>query len=82
MVKVAKLFDLSQPDAEAVRSPMGGGWIIPLTPDGSRVLSDYFEAEPRDLAPLGGRLGYIVEPSDSGDLAAYLYENNCAWVVK
>lgn len=82
MVKVAKIFDLSQPDAEAVPSQMGGGWIIPLTPDGARTLSDYFDAEPSDIAPLGGRLGYIVEPSDSGDLAEYLYAHSCAWVVK
>jgi hypothetical protein len=82
VVKVAKIFDLSQPDAEAVRSPMGGGWIIPLTPDGSRALSDYFDAEPMDLAPLGGRMGYIVEPSETADIADHLRANNCAWVVK
>lgn len=82
MVKVAKLFDLSQPDAEAIRSPMGGGWIVPLSPDGSRALADYFDAEPTYLAPLGGRYGYIVEPSEGADLADHLRANACAWVVK
>lgn len=79
---MTKLFDLSQPDAEAISSPMGGGWIVPLTPAGSQVLADYFDEEPTELAPLGGRAGYIVEPTETADIADHLRANNCAWRVK
>lgn len=75
------LFDLANPGAEVIRSQMGGGWIIPLTPAGSTALADFFDKEPSELAPLGGRAGYIVEPYQAGDLAEYLRGAGIAWKV-
>jgi hypothetical protein len=75
------VFDLANPGAEAIRSPMGGGWIVPLTPAGSMALADFFDEEPVELAPLGGRAGYIVEPYQAGDLAEHLRAAGVAWKV-
>ena len=76
------IFDLSKPDAEVIRSPMGGGWIIPLTPAGSQALMEFFDEEPSELAPLGGRAGYIVEPYDGVPLGEFLHNRKCAWRVE
>lgn len=75
------LFQKSQPAVRAIPSTFGGGWIIPLTPDGSRVLGEYFDAEPQAIGPLGDALGYIVEPQDAADLAEYLKAENLTWEV-
>lgn len=75
------VFDLSKPDAEAIRSPMGGGWIIPLTPAGTQALLEFYGEEAEALDPLGGRCGYLVEPYQSGDLAEHLRSCDCAWRV-
>jgi hypothetical protein len=75
-----KLFDLSKPDAEAIPSSFGGGWIVPLTPAGTQALMEFFGEEPTDIAPIARR-GYIVEPYQSGDLAEHLHNCNCAWKV-
>lgn len=75
------LFDISKPGARAVPSSFGGGWIIPLTPEGSRVLAEYFDAEPQPFLPLGGRQGYIIEPQDAADVAEYLRSEGIAWEV-
>lgn len=75
------LFEAKQPAARAIPSTFGGGWIIPLTPDGSRVLGEYFDAEPQPIAPLGGLLGYIIEPQDGADVAEYLRAEGIAWEV-
>lgn len=75
------VFDLANPGAEAISSTFGGGWIIPLTPAGSMALADFFDEEPAELAPLGGRAGYIVEPYQTGDLAEHLRAAGVAWKV-
>ena len=75
------VFDLSKPGAKAIKSPMGGGWIIPLTDEGRRVLTEYYGEPPTPIGPLGGEEGYIVEPQDAGDLADYLHSENLAWEV-
>lgn len=78
------LFDDSAPGAMVIKSSFGGGWIVPLTPRGSEVLAEYFDAEP---APIpwhnndGPALGYIVEPQDAADVAAYLQSENLKWIV-
>jgi hypothetical protein len=79
-MKAANLFH-ERPGAEVTRSPMGGGWIVPLTPAASIALSDFFGEEPVEIAPLGGRFGYIVEPQQAGDLAEYLRDAGIAWKV-
>lgn len=76
------LFDLSNPCAKAIRSPMGGGWIIPLNDEGEDVLERFFGEPPAPIKPLGGQLGYIVEPHDSGPLAEYFLESGHAWTVE
>lgn len=75
------VFDLSKPGAKAIKSPMGGGWIVPLTDDGKRVLTEYFGEEPADLPPLR-QVGWIVEPQEAGDLAEYLWSEGIAWEVR
>lgn len=75
------LFQKSQPAVRAIPSSFGGGWMIPLTPEGSQVLAEYFDAEPAPIAPLGGLSGYIVEPQDAEDLAEYLKAENLTWEV-
>lgn len=78
------VFDLSKPAVKAIKSPMGGGWVVPLNDDGRRVLAEYFGPENpiSELAPLGGEAGWIVEPQDAGDLAEYLRSENIAWSVE
>jgi hypothetical protein len=76
------LFDLSKPGAKAIRSPMGGGWIIPLTDEGEDVLERFFDEPAYPIAPLGGEAGYIVEPQDGEALAEYLHDAGCAWTVE
>jgi hypothetical protein len=80
-MKIEIPFDLANPGAEVIRSTFGGGWIIPLTPAASMALADFFDEEPAELAPLGGRAGYIVEPNQAGDLAEYLRGAGIAWKV-
>ena len=74
-------FDLSKPGARAIRSPMGGRWIIPLTDEGKAALEEFFGDEAFPIAPLGDQSGYIVEPQDSAALAEYLREAGIAWEV-
>lgn len=75
------VFDLSKPHAKAIRSPMGGGWIVPTTDEGREALAEFFGEAPAELAPLGGESGYIVEPYQSGDLAEFLRSRGTAWEV-
>jgi hypothetical protein len=75
------VFDLANPGADVIRSPMGGGWIVPLTPEASQSLMEFFDEEPSELAPLGGRSGYIVEPYQAGILAEHLRAAGIAWKV-
>lgn len=78
------VFDLSEPGAKAIKSPMGGGWIIPTTDEGRRILAEYFGSDRPavPIDPLGGEVGYIVEPYEAGDLAEYLKSENLAWTVE
>lgn len=76
------VFDLSKPGAKAIKSPMGGGWIVPITPRGRLILTQYFGEGPTPIAPLGDQRGWIVEPQDAGDLAEYLKSENLAWEVE
>lgn len=76
------IFDLSKPGAKAIASSFGGGWIVPLTLDGSRALMEFFDEEPAPLAPLGGEVGYIVEPNQTNDLAVHLREADVAWSIE
>lgn len=75
------VFDLSKPGAKAIRAPMGGGWIIPLTDEGTTALATYFGEPATPIDPLGGEAGYIVEPQDAGDLAEFLRAEGVAWTV-
>jgi hypothetical protein len=61
---------------------MGGGWIVPLSDEGEDVLERFFEEEAAPIGPLGGQLGYIVEPQEAESLAEYLIESGHAWVVE
>lgn len=76
------LFDSNKPCAKVIRSPMGGGWIIPITVEGEDVLERYFNEPAYPIDPLGGVEGYIVEPNKAEELAEYLFESNHAWVVE
>ena len=76
------VFDLSKPAAKAIKSPMGGGWIVPLTDEGRQALTHYFGEEPAAIGPLGDELGWIVEPYEAGDLADYLHGEKLAWSVE
>lgn len=75
------MFDLSKPHVQAIPSPMGGGWVLPLTAEGESFLREWFDDEPVALAPLGDVPGFIVEPSQSADLAEALREAGLAWAV-
>lgn len=66
-------------DAQTIASSFGGGWIIPLTPAGSMALADFFDEEPAELAPLGGTVGYIIEPYQVGDLAEHMTGAGLTW---
>jgi hypothetical protein len=76
------LFDLSKPGAKAIRSTFGGGWIVSDEPEAVRILTEYYGEGPTPIAPLGGRLGWIVEPQGAGDLAEYLRSEGIAWEVE
>lgn len=76
------LFDISKPCAKVLRSPMGGGWIIPLTDEGEDVLERFFEEPAWPLPPCGNAMGHIVEPQDAEALAEYLHDAGCAWTVE
>jgi hypothetical protein len=76
------VFDLSKPAVKAIKSPMGGGWVVPLNNDGRRVLTEYYGEPPFPIGPLGGQEGWIVEPQDAGDLAEYLHSEKIAWTVE
>ena len=75
------VFDLSKPGAKAVRSTFGGGWIIPLDAAGIQALREFFGEDASPIAPLGGEVGYIVEPYQSGELAEHLRCCNVAWEI-
>lgn len=66
---------------EIIRAPMGGAWACPLTDDGEASLRSFFDEEPSELAPLGGRAGYIVEPYEFELLAEQLRIAGIAWKV-
>lgn len=66
---------------EVIRAPMGGAWACPLTESGEEFLRDFFAEEPSELAPLGGRAGYIVEPNEFEFLAERLRIAGIAWKV-
>lgn len=78
-----KLFEkqISEADARAYASTFGGGWIVPLTPEGERSLGEFFGEEPSFLAPIGLR-GFIVEPHMAEDLAAHLAGEELTWSVE
>lgn len=73
------VFEKPVPDVRSTRSGFGGGWLVPLTPYGSQVLLDYYQEEPAPIAPLGGTLGYIVEPQDAEDVTNYLKSEGVKW---
>lgn len=75
------VFDLSKPAVKAIKSPMGGGWVVPLNETGTRVLFEYFGNIGTPIAPLGNQVGYIVEPWEAGDLVEYLINEKIAWEV-
>jgi hypothetical protein len=77
-----KLFEKQIPEADArvYASTFGGGWIVPLTPEGERSLGEFFGEEPGFLAPIGLR-GFIVEPHMAEDLAARLTAEELTWSV-
>lgn len=74
-------FDLSKPEARAIPSGFGGGWIIPLTDRAKEFLSNWFREILEPLAPLGGQVGFIVEPRQTGDLANALIEAGIPWEI-
>lgn len=76
------VFDLSKPAVKAIRSPMGGGWVVPLNLVGRKALASYFQSQPTEISPLGGQEGWIVEPQDAADLAEYLRSEGIAWEVR
>lgn len=76
------VFDLSKPAVKAIKSTFGGGWVVPLNDDGRRVLTEYYQEPPTEIAPLGNELGWIVEPQDAGDLAEYLRGEGIAWEIE
>lgn len=78
------VFDLSKPAVKAIRSGFGGGWVVPLTNEGRRVLSEYYgpDCPISSLVPLGGEEGWIVELWGAEDLAEYLRSEGVAWVVE
>lgn len=76
------VFNQRKPAARVIKSPMGGGWIVPATVEGEHVLTEYFGEGPCEIPPLGGRRGWIVEPQDAADLAEYLKSENIAWEVE
>jgi hypothetical protein len=51
-----------------IPSSFGGGWAVPLDDDGFDILAAHFGDDAYPLAPLGGRLGYVVEPHGLDDL--------------
>ena len=61
-----------QVDVETIGSSFGGGWALPRTDAGREALAEFYNDEPAPLAPLGGDVGYIVEPQEAGDLMAWL----------
>jgi hypothetical protein len=79
------MFDLSKPHVRAIPSPADdrgiGGWVLPLTVEGEAFLEGWFGEQPTEIASLGYLRGFIVEPSQSADLAEALLEAELAWVV-
>lgn len=71
-----------KPRAKAIKSPMGGGWIVPLDDTGGNALAQYFGEPAAPIGPLGGELGWIVEPADAADLAEYLKGEDISWEVE
>lgn len=75
------MFDLSNPGVRTIRSPMGGGWAIPINDDGEAALEGFFGEPPYTIQPLGNLQGYIVEPNEAADLAEHLRDAGVAWTV-
>lgn len=73
---------LSGPPAKAARAiqptAFGGGWIIPLTPEGERTLTDYFQ-EPCAYLPPVGKHGWIIEPWQTLDVREALEAAGLDW---
>lgn len=69
------------PAVQSIASPTGGGWVIPLTPEGADILFGYYGEPPQPLEPLGGKEGYIVEPYDAPEIVNRLCEADETWTV-
>lgn len=76
------VFDVSDPGVAVTQSSFGGGWAWPLNAAGVQALHEFFGEPPVPLAPIGGIVGYIVEPYQSGNLAEHLRSCNVAWEVQ
>lgn len=63
-------------DATFTPSSFGGGWIVPKSPKALRSLVEFYGDEPGKLWPIGGAVGFIVEPADVADVAGYLNRRN------
>lgn len=63
--------------AEFIRSPFGGGWIIPLSDEAAEICRDIFREDEAPLASIGGTSGWIVEPQDLADTVESLRNANC-----
>lgn len=79
---MSTVFDLSKPGVAVMRSTFGGGWAWPLNDAGESALHEFFDEDPAPLAPLGGHVGYIIEPHEAADLAEHLRASGVAWEVK
>ena len=51
-------------DIKFIESSFGGGWVVAITHEGSQYMEEFYDEEPREIAPLGGEVGWIVEPQD------------------
>jgi hypothetical protein len=76
-----KLFEKPLPSVAVRRSSFGGGWVWGLNEAGSLALVEYFQTS---AAPIPGedRPGWIVEPQDGEDLAAYLQAEGIEWELR
>lgn len=60
----------ASPDFKFIASTFGGGWLIPLNDEVTETYTRAFDDKPAALAPIGGQVGWIVEPQDMRDLFA------------
>jgi hypothetical protein len=63
--------------AKFARSGFGGGWILPDGPEAIEICESYFGEPAIPLAPIGGALGYIIEPQDVTDTVEGLRDAGC-----